>query len=605
MKSFDRSQVKLTGGYLFDKQELNRKITVDAVYDRFSETGRIGAFKFDWQEGDEKKPHVFWDSDVAKWMEGAAYILADHPNAELEARIDEIVSDIKAHQHPDGYFNIYFTVVEPGQRFKNRDRHELYCAGHLMEAAVALDACLGKGELLEIMDKYADCIKREFIDKKTAAFATPGHEEIELALVRMYDRTGNKKYLDMAAHFINTRGTVDEQMKGPYDQSHLPVREQSEAVGHAVRAVYLYTGMARLAKQTGDGKLVIACQRLWADITEKKMYVTGAVGSTYVGEAFTSAYDLPNDVGYNETCASIGLMLFASAMKALDNDAKYADITERALYNGMMSGLSLDGRSFFYENPLEINLCEQFDVEGSGRNFKHMKRRFPITERVECFKCSCCPPNIVRLFPSFGSYIYGYDNDTLYVDQFMSSVLDGGDVGCEMTTDYPRDGRIVIKPRGVCRVAVRIPSWCKEFRLNVPYVTERGYAVVEWTGGEIVAELDMTPRLVWADIRVRHDAGKACVMRGPVVYCAEAVDNGEGLHRFALSGELSAEVREDELFGLPTLSVDAYEAETVSDGLYGFAPPEYKKTRITLIPYNCFANRGESDMRVWMNYISR
>ncbi len=604
MKTFDRANVRLTGGYLFDKQELNRKITVGAVYDRFAETGRIGAFKFDWKEGDEKKPHVFWDSDVAKWLEGAAYILAEHPDAALEAKVDEIVGDIREHQAADGYFNIYFTVVEPNGRFTNRDRHELYCAGHLMEAAVALDSCLGKSELLEAMDRYTDCIRRAFVEEGTAAFATSGHEEIELALVRMYDHTKNKKYLELAAHFINTRGVAKEQMKGSYDQSHLPVREQSEAVGHAVRAVYLYTGMARLAKETGDEGLIAACKRLWEDITAKKMYVTGGIGSTYVGEAFTSAYDLPNDTGYAETCAAIGLIFFANAMRELECDASYADIAERALYNGMMSGISLDGRAFFYENPLQITLSERFDVEDSGRKFKQMNRRLPITQRVECFKCSCCPPNIVRVFPSFGSYIYGYEDDTLYIDQFVSSVLDTGAVGCETVTDYPRDGEIRVRPRGVRRVALRIPSWCKGFKLNLPYTVDRGYAVVDCDGGEIALELDMTPRLVWSDVRVRHDSGKVCVMRGPVVYCAEAVDNGEYLHRFSLSSRLNAKVTQNAEFGLPTLCVEAYEAVAKASQLYSFSAPEYKKTQLTLIPYNCFANRGESDMCVWMNYIS-
>ena len=600
MKTFDRSSVKLTGGYLFDKQELNRKITVEAVYDRFFETGRIGAFKLEWREGDEKKPHIFWDSDVAKWMEGAAYILADHPDAALEAKVDGIVADIKKNQQPDGYFNIYYTVVEPGKRFTNRDRHELYCAGHLMEAAVALDECLGKSDLLVCMEKYADCIKREFIDEKTASFSTPGHEEIELALVRMYNHTKNKKYLDMAAFFINTRGAVEEQMQGFYDQSHLPVREQSEAVGHAVRAMYLYTGMARLAGKTGDEALVAACKRLWADATEKKMYVTGGLGSTHVGEAFTVAYDMPNDTAYTETCAAIGLMLFANAMQAVDNDAKYADITERAMYNGMMSGLSLDGKGFFYENPLEINLFERFSVEGNGRSFKAMIRRLPITQRPEYFKCSCCPPNIVRLFPRFGNYIYGYEANTLYINQFVSSTLSEGGVECVMTTDYPRSGVVRVRASGADKVAIRIPSWCREFKLNAPYTVERGYAVAEYSGGELVAEMDMSARAVWADPRVRRDAGRLCITRGPIVYCAEGVDNGDDLHRFSIPSELNCAEKENALFGLPTLEIDAYEAVISNGGLYTYSAPEKKKTRLTLIPYNCFANRGESDMLVWL-----
>ena len=600
MQTFDRSQVTLTDGYLYEKQELNRKVTVDAVYDRFYDTGRVDAFKFGYKEGDPKRPHIFWDSDIAKWIEGAAYVLSVHPDEALEKRVDDIVADVKKNQGADGYFNIYFTVVEPNGRFTNRDRHELYCAGHLMEAAVALDKYCGKGNLLECMEKYADYIHRVFMEEKSAAFTTPGHEEIELALMRMYEHTGKKKYLDMAAFFINIRGAVEEQQRGFYDQSHMPVREQTEALGHAVRAMYLYVGMARFAKATGDEALIRACKALWEDVTEKKMYVTGGIGSTRVGESFTSAYDMPNDTAYTETCAAIGLMFFANAMLSLENDARYADVAERAMYNGMLSGISLDGRSFFYENPLEINLSEKFSLEGGGRVFKEMKRRLPITQRVEVFNCSCCPPNIVRLFPSFGEYVFGYDGETLYVNQYTSCRLDGGEVRCEMTTDYPKNGRIVLRPEGVKRVGLRIPSFCESVKISKPYTVEKGYAVVECDGGEIILELDMTPRAVFADIRVRRDVGRLCVTRGPIVYCAEGVDNGNNLHRFSVPAKLCAEETENLEFGLPTLTVDAYELVSQGGGLYSGKAPEKKKTRLTLIPYNCFANRGETDMLVWM-----
>ena len=600
MKMFDKASVKLTGGYLFEKQEMNRETTVHAVYDRFFETGRIEAFKFNWREGEDKQPHIFWDSDVAKWMEGAAYILADHPDKELEKKVDDLIADVKRNQQDDGYFNIYYTVVEPENRFANRDRHELYCAGHLMEAAVALDRYLGKGDLLDCMEKYADCISRAFIEEKTASFVTPGHEEIELALIRMYNHTGKEKFLRMAAFFINQRGAVEEQMKGFYDQSHLPVREQTEAVGHAVRAMYLYTGMARLAKETGDAELLAACKRLWEDATEKKMYVTGALGSTHVGEAFTSAYDMPNDTAYAETCASIGLMFFANAMLEMENNAIYADIAERAMYNGMMSGLSLDGKAFFYENPLELNIAERFELEEGGRPFRTMKRRLPITERVECFRCSCCPPNIVRLFPCFGDYVYGYDNGTLYVNQFVSSTLSCEQTSCTVTTDYPRSGVVSVKAKGAQRIAIRIPTWCSSFKMSMPYREENGYAIVDGTEEELVVEMDMEARVVWADPRVRRDTGRICITRGPVVYCAEGVDNGNDLHRFSVPTELNCVETENSLFGLPTLEIDAYETVAANEGLYGYRKPEKKKTRLTLIPYSCFANRGESDMLVWL-----
>ena len=340
MKTISFNNVDLLGGYLFDKQELNRKITINSVYDRFDDTGRIGAFNFDYTPDtpEELKPHIYWDSDVAKWMEGACYILTKHKNPDLEAKVDALVAKIKEHQCEDGYFNIHFTIVEPELRFTDRKWHELYCAGHLMEAAVAYAEATGKTDFLDCMEKYADLIHRVFVVEKSAGFSTPGHQEIELALIRMYLYTGKKKFLDLAKHFIDTRGAVEESWKEDYNQSHLPVREQTEAVGHSVRAMYLYTGMAMLAKETGDEALANACKKLWNDTTLRKMYITGGLGSTPIGEAFSNPFDLPNDQAYTETCAGIGLMFFANAMLALENDAKYADVTERILYNGVQIG---------------------------------------------------------------------------------------------------------------------------------------------------------------------------------------------------------------------------------------------------------------------------
>ena len=383
MQLIPHSRVTLTGGYLAEKQALNRRVTLQAVYDRFYETGRITAFGHGYPDADPIRPHFFWDSDVAKWMEGAAYVLAHEPDPALEAKVDAIIDDIAAHQHADGYFNIYFTVVEPDKRWSNRDWHELYCAGHLMEAAVAYAEATGKTKFLSCMEKYADYIAKIFMEEQSAAFHTPGHEEIELALVRLYRHTGKKQYLDLAAYFINTRGVAEEQGKNNYNQSHLPVREQDSAEGHAVRAMYLYTGMAYLAAETGDEALIAACKKLWADATEQKMYITGGLGSTYIGEAFTTPFDLPPDQAYTETCAGIALCFFANGMLALENHAAYADVIERALYNGVLSGLSHRGDEFFYENPLEVNLSERFvSVWGA--------RRFPAHRRVACFACSCC-----------------------------------------------------------------------------------------------------------------------------------------------------------------------------------------------------------------------
>ncbi len=597
MKTFSYGKVDLTAGYLFEKQEMNRKITIHSVYDRFAETGRIGAFEFKFNCGDEIKPHIFWDSDVAKWMESAAYILAKHDDPELEAKVQRLITLIRKNQGNDGYFNIYFTVVEPNGRFTIRDKHELYCAGHLIEAAVAYAEATGKEEFLGLMEQYVDYIRKVFLEKADgvvhAEFETPGHEEIELALLRLYNYTKNPKHLELAAHFINTRGAVEEQWKTEYNQSHLPVREQTEAVGHAVRALYLYSGMASLAKETGDELLVKACKTLWRDLTERKMYVTGAYGSTNIGEAFTSAYDLPSDTAYAETCAAIAMILFGNRMLALENDARYADEVERSLYNGFLSGLGLDGKSFFYVNPLEINLSERFENEWG-------KRKYSITERVECFRCSCCPPNVTRLLASLGNYVYGQDGDTLYVNQYVASTLKEDGISATMATDYPRTGAVKVSAEGVKRIALRIPAWCDRFTLNKPYVMEKGYAMVENDGEAVELSMDMTPFAVHADPRVIRARNRIAVMRGPVVYCAEAVDNGENLHAIALFSDFQyKEIFENE-FGLPTLEIPAERMQNFDGALYSRKAPTSVPMTLKLIPYNGFANRGESDMAVWL-----
>ena len=589
MQLYSYKQVEITGGYLAAKQELNRKITINAVYDRFKETGRIDAFSMS-----RKDAHIFWDSDVAKWMEGAAYLLAQSPDAELERKVEALIDNIEKYQGADGYFNIYYTVCEPDGRFTQRGNHELYCAGHLFEAAVAYAEATGRERFLACMEKYADYIYRVFVEEKSAAFVTPGHEEIELALVRMYRYTGKKKYLDLAAFFINERGRHDGELTD-YNQSHVPVREQREAVGHSVRAVYLYSAMADLALELHDEQLQNACDALYRDITERKMYVTGGIGSCHLGETFSKPYDLPNAEAYTETCAGIGLMFFCQRMLRLENNAAFADTVERVFYNGVLSGISLDGKSFFYENPLEITLLDHFSNSYGAR-------RFPITQRLECFSCSCCPPNLNRLLPLLGEYLYGRQDDTLFVNQFAASTLSDGDVTCVMTTDYPVNGRVTLSAQGVKRLAVRIPAWCASFTLNKPYTVQNGYAVVD-AEGETVLELDMTPFAVCADSRVVRDAGKLCVQAGPIVYCAESVDNGENLHTFSISPNFESTVHYSEAFGLNELEISA-KRYAQGGALYRRAEHSGNQPQpatLHLIPYSAFANRGESDMLVWFN----
>ncbi len=592
MKLFPYNQVSLRGGYLFEKQELNTKVTIPAVYDRFYETGRITAFKFGFPDKDPVRPHFFWDSDVAKWMEGVAYVLSRESHPDLEAKVDELVDDIERNQREDGYFNIFFTVVQPENRWKCRDWHELYCAGHLMEAAVAYAETTGKTKFLACMEKYADYINRVFIEEGSAGFKSPGHEEIELALIRMYRYTGKQKYLDMANHFLTIRGAAEEDYNDLYYQSDEPIRQQTTVRGHAVRSMYLCTGLAYLAAETKEEALIEQVKTLWEDAVTRKMYVTGGLGSTHIGEAFTTPYDLPADQAYTETCAGIGLCFFSQGMLALDNNARYADAVERALYNGVTSGLSVGGDQFFYENPLEINLSERYANRFGSR-------RFPAHRRVACFGCSCCPPNLNRLLASLGNYCYGYEDQTLYINQFIASDLKADGVTASMDTDYPRDGKVTVSAEGASKLAIRIPSWCDSFTLSHPYVMESGYAVVENDGAPVTLSLDMTPQIVWADRRVLRAAGQAAIMRGPVVYCAEGVDNGEGqLHNYRITYPLNADVESSDSYGLPSMTVTC-ERRTDDSALYSNQPPRYETATLKLIPYNAFANREETDMRVW------
>ena len=602
MKTSYRS-VTLLGGYFKEKEALNRAVTLGAVYDRFAESGRIRAFSCDWKEGMPDRPHFFWDSDVAKWMEGAAYVLAKEESTDLQSKVEHLIDAIEANQGEDGYFNIYFTVCESDKRFTNRDWHELYCAGHLMEAAVAYYEATGRDRFLRIMEKYADYIEKVFIIDKSAPYETPGHEEIEMALYRMYTATGKEKYLDMMTHFLERRGQENNheaQIFGAaqYAQSHLPIRRQKEAFGHSVRAMYLYAGMTDLAYAQKDEELLDACRELFEDVTKRKMYVTGGIGSTCMGEAFTAAYDLPNNTAYTETCASIGMMFFANRLFKADpeRDSRYADAVELEFFNGALSGLSLDGECFFYENPLEIYLAERRRIISTND-----RERFPITQRPKIFGCSCCPPNIVRLLASLGEYIYAYDEerDTVFVNQFAESIYDDGKHRVKVTTAYPENGVLYIESDTA--FAVRMPGWCQGFEADKPYRAENGYAYFE--KGTVTVTLDMTPYLVNASLGVVRNIGKAAYRRGPIVYCAEGVDNPDLFTLyFDKTAAKDAVICKDERLGI-CLSVKGFRRlETVKGGLYAPLDEAFEPCEIKLIPYASFANRGESDMAVYLFY---
>ena len=606
---FRFDEVSITGGFLHALQEKNRRIILDAVYDRFSDTGRFAALRCDWAEGSDKpKPHIFWDSDIAKWIEGAAYVLAKHTDPDLEAKVEAAIDDMEAHQWEDGYLNSYYTAIEPQNRFTNRDHHELYCCGHLIEAAVAYYYATGKDRFLHMMERYVALIDRIFRVEHSAAFDTPGHEEIELALVRLYRCTGKKKYLELAAYFINTRGTSERDKNvihgrsyhylgnTAYAQSSVPVREQTEADGHAVRAMYLYCAMADLYAETGDETLRRACYTLFEDATTKKMHITGGLGSIRVGEAFTLAYDLPAERTYNETCASIGMMFFAQRMLEKEHKGVFADVVERQLYNGMLSGVSLDGKGFFYENPLEINVKNHVRTR-----FNPKEEKYPITQRVEVFNCSCCPPNVTRLFSSFERYLYHLANDTYYVDQFADSTWRKNGATVTQRTAYPKNGKVSLSFEGVRRAAVRIPGWCESYKCNVPVTEKDGYAYIE-NPTEVEFDFEMQPAYYSAHAEVDESAGKVALMRGPIVYCAERVDNPVNMHRLLLVPDMNAALEEDALTGQYAITVDALLSSRKNGDLFQKVDNVYEKTRVRFIPYYAFANRGESDMLVWFRY---
>ena len=601
MNNIEFSDVKITGGYWKARQDINRSVTLKAVYDRFNETGRFEALKCDLRDGDTNIPHIFWDSDVAKWIEGASYILHSEKNDQAVEIIENAIDLIIKNSDENGYFNSHFLVAEKENRFRLRECHELYCAGHLIEAAVAYYELTGKDRFLNAVKKYADYIERAFKIDNTAAFITPGHPEIELALVRLYKATGEKRYIELAKYFIDKRGNCDEPgiytdwANEYYSQDEIPVRERKTAEGHCVRALYLMCAAADIAYIYKDNDLKTACERFFDSIVNKRMYITGGVGSSNIGESFTIDYDLPNRTAYAETCAAISLAMFAEHMLKFGADSRYSDIIERTMYNGIMSGISLDGKSFFYENPLEIDP----DFNNINTSTK-VKERFPITQRVEVFDCSCCPPNIMRFVASISGLIYGFDDNTVYINQYMNSESDVNGIKISQKTDYPNNGKITVRCNSNKKqIAFRIPCWCKSFNINKKYSIKNGYAYVDLDSEEnIELELDMPVRIISANRRIHSDAGRIAVMRGPVVYCAEGIDNGADIKSIALPAESVFELAESE-FLLPILKTEAYRPFE-SDSLYYEAVDDYEKIPLTLIPYYAFANRGESEMQVWL-----
>lgn len=534
---------------------------------------------------------VFQDSDVAKWLEAVAYSLVVHPDAELEKRADEVIETIEKAQQEDGYLNTYFTIKEPEHRWQNlQECHELYCAGHMMEAAVAYYDATGKDKLLKVMERMADHIDRRFGPDKITGI--PGHQEVEIGLMRLYHTTGEERYCNLAEYFINERGKnpnffyEESQKRGwthfgidpkdtVYNQSFATVYDQKEAVGHSVRAVYMYTAMADIAGTTGDERLYQACVDLWKNMTEKRMYLTAGIGSTGELEAFTKDYDLPNDMVYAETCASIGLIFFAKQMLELEANGKYADVMERAFYNGTISGMQADGKRFFYVNPLEVNP----GISGVVPGYKHV-----LPERPGWYACACCPPNLVRLITSLGKYVWDETDDTIFFHMFVGQKAELEKADIDVESSYPWEGKVTYhvhsKKEEEYTLAIHIPGYLKDICVKVngeqiewKKFMKNGYLYLTRKWGESQVEIlfDLEVRKVYANKNVREDAGKVALMRGPFVYCFEGVDNGNDLQAMCIDADTQAETfvgKEGVLKDKVCIHVQGYEDERESDALY-------------------------------------
>lgn len=629
-------RVTIEGGFWGPRLATNRAVTIPTIHQRLREAGHLDALRLAWRPGDPNPPHIFWESDLAKWLEAGSYSLATHPDPALDATVDETIALLAGAQQPDGYLNAHFTVVEPDARWTNlRDKHELYCAGHLIEAAVAHHAATGKRTLLDIARRYADYIADVFGPGEGQRRGYCGHQELELALVRLYRTTGAERYLNLARFFIDERGRqphsfdreARERGEDPaafaqgtyeYNQSHRPVREQDTAVGHAVRLMYQLCAMADLAHETGDATLLAACERLFASATERRMYVTGGLGSSARNEGFTADYDLPNETAYAETCAAIGLFLVAGRLLRFQGDGRYADVMERVLYNGILSGISLDGTRFSYKNPLAV----PYLADEAGE-------RYP-THRQPWFACACCPPNIARLLASLGGQIYAEGERDLWVHLYIQGQaqlqVDGAAVTLRQETAYPWEGRVAITVEparpATFGLRLRLPGWSRDARLavngaDVPLAVDRGYARVEreWRAGDSVTlDLPLPVERVYAHPAVAADRGRVALKRGPVVYGLEGADNplpgnapaGPGLRLDALilprDAALTAIYEPDLLGGVVTVAGEARcpAAGGAAAALYRPEPPAATPRTVTAVPFYAWGNRERGEMLVWI-----
>ncbi len=574
---------------------------------------------------------VFQDTDVAKWLEAVGFALSWERDEKLEALADETIDLIGRAQQPDGYLNTYFTIKEPGLRWTNlMEGHELYTAGHMIEAAVAYYEATGKKKFLDIVSRFADLICDTFGAEEGKIHGYPGHQEIELALVKLYRVTGTHKYLELAKYFIDARGEgenyfLNEEKKPAfkrifpdfhdynpaYSQSHQPVRKQKTAEGHAVRANYMYSAMADLACEYEDDRLKAACENLWDNMVHKRMYITGSVGSSGILERFTTDYDLPNASNYSETCASIALAMFGKRMADMEKDASYMDAVERALYNTVLSGIAMDGKSFFYVNPLEVwpaNCIPRTSME-------HVK---PV--RQKWFGVACCPPNITRTLASLGQYVYFQEKDQIYVNLYIANETEvqigGNPFKITLEGNFPWENNLRFTVDGESEsegmIAFRVPSYAKNFCIlhngqKVEIKTEKGYAKIAGKFSHEIFEISFEAPVVFvhANPQVRADAAKTAVVKGPLVYCLEEADNGDDLSALLIdTAQTPEEIYDDQLLG--GCSVVHISGRKISgEGwnehvLYQEKPVSLEDVKLTLVPYCYWGNRKAGEMLVWM-----
>ena len=611
------TSVKVTDKFWGQRLQASREVTIPLAFNKCEETGRYENFVKAAHPSDTYKVEglSFDDTDVYKTIEGASYSLQTYPDKKLQKYIDSVLVIVAGAQEPDGYLYTARTMnPKHPHNWAGKERwvavenlsHEFYNLGHMIEGAVAHYQATGKRNFLNIAIKYADCVCREIGNGPQQKKYVPGHQIAEMALVKLYMVTGDKKYLDQAKFFLDTRGYTSR--KDAYSQAHKPVVEQDEAVGHAVRAVYMYSGMADVAAITGDSSYIKAIDKIWDNIVSKKIYITGGIGARHAGEAFGNNYELPNLSAYCETCAAIGNVYMNYRLFLLHGDAKYFDVLERTLYNGLISGVSLDGGSFFYPNPLSSN----------GKY-----------SRKPWFGCACCPSNVSRFIPSLPGYVYAVKNDQVYVNLYLSNKaelkVDKKKILLEQETGYPWNGDIRLKitqGNQDFTMKLRIPGWVRgnvlpsdlysyadnqkpAYQVSVNGQTVEsdvndGYLSIarKWKKGDVVeVHFDMIPRIVKANPKVEADHGRVAVERGPIVYCAEWPDNRFNVHSILLNQHPQFKVTDkpELLYGIRQITTDAQALSYDKAGKL-----VTKDVELTLIPCYAWAHRGEGDMEVWL-----